>query len=337
LNLETKFTADIYDIAQKFTIQIDRMAVAHSLVEDNSELQERVKKAIAYFLPKIEDELIQTLDSINTDCDNKELRDRLKVYLDKIFKELNHKLICFRSCEKGFRVSTYIGARALATLERFKKKKTERRGQKTTIASTKNPDMYLRLKAWRDSLAKSRGVQVYRILPQKSMILLATELPYAKSMLKSINGIGPKKILEFGDEIISMILEFRKEQELPIPEGGIFEEEVESKIRVKSHFITFQLFQSGKTIAQIANERDMAESTVGSHLTQYVESGDIEIESLVSIAKIESITEYFENADDTKLGPAKDVLGDDFTYNEIKWVLKFLQHNNKINNLEGGI
>jgi uncharacterized protein YpbB len=247
---------------------------------------------------------------------------------------LNQKLLCLRSCERGFSVSTYIGARAKATLENYKKKKTDRREQKTTISSTKYPDLYLRLKAWRDALAKSRGVQVYRILPQKSMLLLATELPYAKSMLKKINGIGPKKIVEFGDEIISMILEFRKDQELSIPEGDIFEEEEKSTKKVKSHFVTFQLFQSGKTIEQIANERDITESTVANHLTPYIESGDIKVETLVSKAKIESITEYFENADDTKLGPAKDVLGDDFSYNEIRWVLKYLQQNNLINKLE---
>lgn len=45
------------------------------------------------------------------------------------------------------------------------------------------------------------------------------------------------------------------------------------------------------------------------------------MEDFVDAEHIKTITEYFEETDDTSLSAAKDVLGDEYSYFELKLVL----------------
>lgn len=94
----------------------------------------------------------------------------------------------------------------------------------------------------------------------------------------------------------------------------------EKKDKTPTSEISYRLYSEGKSIAEIASKRDLAVSTIESHLSKYVENGEIPIESLVAkdrIAKILSLrSENFEG-----LSQYKAALADDFSYGEIKMVL----------------
>jgi len=51
---------------------------------------------------------------------------------------------------------------------------------------------------------------------------------------------------------------------------------------------------------------------------------------LVTKEKIELITEYFTSVDDEHLGPAREILGDDVSYGELKLVLGHLRFGGKL-------
>ncbi len=330
------FTTIINEVAQKFTLQIVKMIDDSGMVEANSELQSRVIKAIEYFLPRIENGVIDSIDGLSIECDNKEIRSRLKEYLESIAKDLNQKIICLRSCEQQFSVTKYISARAEASIENLKRKKSDSKKSdskksKEINGPSSNPDVFLQLKEWRNSVAKTKGIPVYRVLKQSAMLQIADELPYTRDLLKSIKGIGAKKISEFGEEILSLVISFRDKRGLSTPHGNIFDSKEPTKPqKVKTHVVTYELFRQGKTISQIALERDLAESTIASHLNFYIESGELKIEELVSEEVIGTITDYFLNAEDNRLGPARDVLGINYSYHELRWVLLHLQKTGKI-------
>ena len=84
---------------------------------------------------------------------------------------------------------------------------------------------------------------------------------------------------------------------------------------------SFILYQQGKSIEEIAKERSLAVSTIEGHLLYYVANGDIPIEKLVSRKKIEKIKEVFQQNPDAKgLSEIKAILGDDYSYGEIRFM-----------------
>ena len=72
---------------------------------------------------------------------------------------------------------------------------------------------------------------------------------------------------------------------------------------------------------EIAKERGLGLSTVEGHLSRFVGSGEIGLEQLVPIEKIDTIRKaILEHGEDGLIGPVKNALGDDFSYGEIRAV-----------------
>ncbi|MEM7659965.1 MAG: helix-turn-helix domain-containing protein, partial [Bacteroidota bacterium] len=80
------------------------------------------------------------------------------------------------------------------------------------------------------------------------------------------------------------------------------------------------LFRDGKSIPEIAAERDLTEGTVEQHLTTFIESGDLAITELLQIEQVNQI--LAESGEELHMvGKIKSALGDEFSYPEIRWVL----------------
>jgi len=86
------------------------------------------------------------------------------------------------------------------------KKAKEKKAEKSTInMADVDKDLLSRLKSWRNSLAKSKNVPAYVILPNKALQQIAAELPTNDAQLLDISGIGQKKLENYGDEIIRIV------------------------------------------------------------------------------------------------------------------------------------
>lgn len=96
--------------------------------------------------------------------------------------------------------------------------------------------------------------------------------------------------------------------------------------KIPSKEISFNLFQQGMSIDQIAAERNLVRSTVVSHLTSYVMEGKIDVHSLVSSAHEKKIREYIQTHPEVEqISEIKDALGDDFEYWEIRLIYRSAQ------------
>lgn len=80
-------------------------------------------------------------------------------------------------------------------------------GQKSIpdVNSTKGNLTYDRLRAWRTEVARKKGMPPYIIFPDKTLIELATQKPATLQDLERVNGIGPIKIQQYGEEILDII------------------------------------------------------------------------------------------------------------------------------------
>ncbi len=91
--------------------------------------------------------------------------------------------------------------------------------------------------------------------------------------------------------------------------------------KIPSHEISYNYYREGKTIEEIAKERQLAESTIESHLSYYVARGEISIVTFVDEYKIKPILEVSRRLETTKLGEIKNALGDEYTYGDLRFVL----------------
>lgn len=86
--------------------------------------------------------------------------------------------------------------------------------------------------------------------------------------------------------------------------------------------ISFELYQQGKTVEEIAEARGLVPSTIEGHLTQYISSGEVDIKRLISETKLNNILSLI-TPETTGTQEIKSKLGDDYSYGEIRMALAF--------------
>ena len=62
-----------------------------------------------------------------------------------------------------------------------------------------------RLKEWRSSLSRELGVPAYLVLHDKTLIDLAIKRPLTHEELETVHGLGPNKIMRYGEELLRLI------------------------------------------------------------------------------------------------------------------------------------
>ncbi|MGK6344307.1 helix-turn-helix domain-containing protein [Chryseobacterium sp. DT-3] len=97
------------------------------------------------------------------------------------------------------------------------------------------------------------------------------------------------------------------------------DKEINLKIaKVPSQVLTFQLFEQGKTIGEIAMERGLVKETVIGHLAKFAEQGLLDISRVITSDKIKAFEKaFYENPHET-LTEWKNSLPNDFEFNEIR-------------------
>ncbi len=321
---------DLTDISDKFKVQLHQMTSNHQNVEVNGPLQERIRKACVYFLEKLVIDVYDNLKVTVIETDNKTVRKSLIDALDKLGEDVSIKKACLMCCTEGFSVKRYMEVRAKAAIEPSELKMKNKPETIFPDQKIAHPELYKLLKDWRYRKADELNVEIYMVLPQKTMIELVNLVPVTTAGLKKVKGFGPKKISQFGKEILNMIVEYRIKSKIELPEKQE-EDEAETYKRVskpESQSISMEMFKSGKTIAEVAKVRGLANSTIESHLAYYVETGDLGIEQLVDAGKTALISEWFIRNKTLSTSAAKTELGDNVTYAELRFVLKHLMFNN---------
>ena len=192
-----------------------------------------------------------------------------------------------------------------------------------SLSTMNYPEFYMQMLSWRKSKAEELNVEIARIIPQKTLLEIAQTLPATVTELKSIKGMGGKKMTQFGKEILQLVIICRREKGMDLP--------IEAEKEVKKAGLTTQqqsleLLKSGKSAAEIAHERGFAISTIEGHLAQFVVNGELDIERLVDPDRIVTISNFFRENNTLSLSEARTALGEDYGYGEIRFVTAHLSN-----------
>ncbi|MDA3853055.1 MAG: helix-turn-helix domain-containing protein, partial [Bacteroidales bacterium] len=322
---------DLVKIAQNFHNQIVQLLPEQADVEKNEALQERIKKAASYFEDKVSSLLVEQSTNIDIEVDNKAIRKQIKDNIARILEEAQIKLACLNTCKNGFEVKRLLDARATAVIEKTKIK-TAKKFTEVQNDEVPHPALYSTLKAWRTYKADELDVPAFMIFSQKALIELVNYLPTDSKTLKQINGMGSKKVSQFGAEIIELIAEFCadngiEKQEIALKKNSKKEKKKKNKEpNIDTKLITSAYFKQGQKLNEIADERNMTLTTIENHIAHFIGIGDIDISLFVTDNKLSKICAYFDKAESRSLSPARQELGNKYSYTELKFVLKHLDY-----------
>lgn len=327
-----------YDVALKFKNQLSKLTQGVSVLEQNTDLNERVKKAAVYFIDTGED-LIELFKDMPLRTQSKEASDDIDPALKLIFELIHEKLQLLRSCRSGFNFSDLIQSKLDFRLPEYKVSIYSSAKNTKIGADVKHPDLYRKLMLIRDDICNEEQKVIYMVLKNESLKQMCEFLPVTGEHLLSITGFGKAKVEMYGDAFLKEIKKYMEKNDLESNMSALKkgkkskksdkkadqERTIDSSPESKSKDtkeITFELFQSGSSLEEIAKKRNYALSTIEGHLAPYIASGEIKIDKLVSKEKqklIKKALKDFDKASGMKM--VKEKLPDTVTYSEIKWVM----------------
>lgn len=328
-DIKTGISKDLIVVSEKFLPWLNMLLNGEPDAETNIPLQERVKKACEYFSVKLEAILEEILTAYVVETDNKAVRKDVSKALDRIKKEGFTSIACLNAARSGFTVSKYLEARAKAAIDDSPAKTRKVKSVEDTSGSIKYPVLLDRLKKWRNIKARESQLPHYMILPQKTMVTLANFAPRSLPELKMVKGMGKKKLEKFGEELLEIIILYCRQENIEqVADDRIMKEPLK-KIKADTKRISFDLFKEGKSVSEIAEERNLSISTIEGHLAYYVSTGDIPVSKLVSKEIIGQIASHLEGRDDLAMGPVKAVLGDKASWSDIRFVVSHIKFRRK--------
>lgn len=321
-----KFKPILIDVSQKFDIQLRQLFAQGYAVADNPLLNERITKGCRYFHENLTNLMKPLLQDAEAETDNAVLRKTIDEQMQRIEAAYTTHTNCLAACKDFFTIAAYLHARSISNIEKGKTQKKQK--EKGEFSTSKHPQLYNKLRAWRDAKADELNQAAYMIIQTKTMVDLADSLPHALRDLSKIKGLGKKKVDLWGKELLHLVQNYCKEKGLA-SDALDFTPEVpkEKKEKISTATVTLGLFKMGLSPAEIAQKSNLAVSTIESHLAQAIAKGEVEVEKLVPPEKVNTIKMWFMENETQALGAAKQALGEAYSYSEIKMVLADLKHN----------
>lgn len=134
------------------------------------------------------------------------------------------------------------------------------------------------LKSWRLKTAHELGVPAYVVLTDKSINGIASEKPTNIFDLEEVEGIGQKRIENYGTELLEVIQDYLRKQEHV------------KNLKGKTYLVTLYLYNQGKSATDIAALRGVNIVTIYSHFAHLFMQGEaINIKDYVSEEDLKAV------------------------------------------------
>lgn len=182
----------------------------------------------------------------------------------------------------------------------------------------------------RNKVAKEKNKPPYVIFQDPSLEAMATTYPITAEELLNIPGVGAGKVKKYGKEFLELIKRHCEDNDIERPEDFRIRT-VPNKSKLKINII--QNIDRKVDLDDYAEANRIDFDELLDEIDSIVYSGtkiniDYFVDAVIEEDKIKDIYDYFNTADTDDVETAKDVLGDDFTKEEIRLVrIKYLSDN----------
>ena len=324
LNLDQEFMAN-KTVGLKFIGHIALLMKEEGVIEKNAALQKRISDAANHFEKKLAD-LLSHVKNHPLVTEHKEAAALVTEALQEIALTIYTAHYYIQYCKQPFEVGTFLRHKLNFVLPRFNIS-SYASGKKQTVTDSENGELFDTLKRWRDMACEESGMPIYMVANLQTLKELSTYLPLSKKDLMKIAGFGKAKADKYGDEILSAIETYCSSHNLPTnidakPANARKEAKEKSSSTPKkdTKLISFDLYKEGKSISEIAKERNLTIATIEGHLAYYVEIGVINIDDLVNTAIQEQVNKVMNENSGAPMQRLKDLLPE-ISYGEIRMMM----------------
>lgn len=190
-------------------------------------------------------------------------------------------------------------------------------------------ELFETLKTLRNNIAREQNVPPYIILSDSSLLDLATYLPLTTDAIAQISGFGAYKLEKYGEQFLEAVQDYciahkvptRMHLKQPKRERKSSAERLSDDRPSDTKRTSYELYKAGKSIEEIAEERQLHATTIEGHLSYYISKGELDINTFVSSEKQEAITKAAETFGVASLRLLKDNLPEEISFGEIRMVL----------------
>lgn len=184
------------------------------------------------------------------------------------------------------------------------------------------------LRALRKRIADEKNVPPYILFSDATLRDMCRYFPTTKEDMLQIKGIGERKYEQYGEVFMTAITEWKHDNP-----------NIKSKVRITdavaigikpkkqqsgepSHIVSYQMFQSGKSLKDIAVIREMSKQTIENHLFKAFKEGySIVWDIFFNEEEEATVLAARENIEEPRLKPLKEALPKEYDYTKIKAVL----------------
>ena len=181
---------------------------------------------------------------------------------------------------------------------------------------------------WSDIETKAKGAVNFFFSNINSKVFSPLKDFYAES--KSVKGLKQynEDFRVFLDDLEDYLNDLKTVHLLETPLfDKAFDVPVTAKIaKIPSHILTFQLFEDGKTIPEIAKERGLVTETIYGHLAKFAEQGLLDLKRIFDKEKIKTFEKEFKKTSHETLNDWKKALPNEFEFNEIRLLLNHFSY-----------
>ena len=187
--------------------------------------------------------------------------------------------------------------------------------------------LFERLRILRKKLADEQDVPAFVIFSDVALRQMARDYPANDREFARVSGVGEKKLREHGPRFMKEIAEHLEQN--PRQTFGAYSSDPARKPRVgDSGEMTLRKFRAGQSVANIAQDRGLAVSTIFGHLGDAAESGeDLDLGSLLSPEDEKEIDAAFAEIGLQNITGVRDQLAGRHSYGLLK-LYRAVRHRN---------
>lgn len=192
-----------------------------------------------------------------------------------------------------------------------------------------NNDLFEILRSLRREIALEESIPPYMVFSDATLKELSIRYPIDANQMLDISGVGDLKLKKYGEKFLNIIKKYVEENK--IQPDWWFKIGTASKIERKSdkpktHHITINMLKENVGIREIAKKRQLALSTILTHITKYFEEENImdiniKFEELFSCLEEKKVLKAIDKVGISKLKPIKDLVPDSIDYDKIRAVI----------------
>lgn len=218
---------------------------------------------------------------------------------------------------------SFLNNREQLSLTRPKHSEVPSTGQQDSDLAH-DQELFESLRTLRRRIADERGVPPFVIFHDTTLREMASRLPKDRDDFSRISGVGHTKLEQFSQQFLEVIaghisVSTPKED---VPRGN---DRKGIPNRGSSDTIdqTNALLSQKLTLSQIANQRGLTERTIIGHLERLVLKGEsLDLDYLMpQTDRLQAIQSAFQQTGDLFLKPAQELLGEEYSYQEL-WLAR---------------